>query len=86
MRMKGETKMYYYFDDDYEYSKTPQARYDKANTTFISLRCDNSEDTDILKALEGKPKQTQVKRLVRLGIGRIRFDKKRAEERAAQNK
>lgn len=77
--------MYYYFDDDYEYSKTPQARYDKAHTTFISLRCDNKEDADLLKALEGKAKQTQVKRLVRLGIGRVRYDKKRAEEKAAQN-
>lgn len=60
--------MYEYYDDGYEYAKTPQAKYDKANTTFISLRCDNVKDADILKALEGKPKQTWVKKLVRLGI------------------
>lgn len=56
---------------DYEYSKTPQAKYDKANTTFISLRLEKEADADIIAALEGKAKQTEVKRLVRLGLERI---------------
>lgn len=60
------------YEDDYQYSNTPQAKYDKANTTFISLRIDKKADADILAALEGKAKQTEVKRLVRLGLEKLR--------------
>nr|DAE43871.1 MAG TPA: hypothetical protein [Caudoviricetes sp.] len=38
------------------------------NTTFIGLKLNNKTDADILTALEGKPRQTEIKRLVRLGI------------------
>lgn len=67
--------------EEYEYAKTPQARYDKKYTTFISLRLEREADADIIKALDGKAKQTEVKRLVRLGLGKIRYEEKRAREK-----
>lgn len=60
--------------ETYDYSRTPQARYDKENTTFIGLRLEIVADSDIIGALNEKPKQTEVKKLVRLGIGRIKHD------------
>ena len=38
------------------------------NTTFIGLKLNNKTDADILAALEGKAKQSEIKRLVRLGL------------------
>ena len=38
------------------------------NTTFIGLKLNNNTDTDILAALEGKARQTEIKRLIRLGL------------------
>ena len=35
---------------------------------MISLNLNNKTDADILFAIEGKPKQTEIKRLIRLGI------------------
>ena len=43
-------------------------RYDKENTTFVGLKLNNKTDSDILSAIENKPKQTEIKRLVRKGI------------------
>lgn len=40
----------------------------KANTTFIGLKLNNNTDSDILDAIDGKPKQTEIKRLVRKGL------------------
>ena len=40
----------------------------KRNTTFIGLKLNNRTDRDILQALEGKAKQTEIKRLIRQGI------------------
>lgn len=47
-----------------------QARknWTKENTTFVGLKLNNNTDKDILQALEGKPKQTEIKRLIRQGI------------------
>lgn len=47
-----------------------QARKDwtKENTTFVGLKLNNRTDRDILEALEGKPKQTEIKRLIRQGM------------------
>lgn len=47
-----------------------QARkeWTKENTTFVGLKLNNHTDRDILKALDGKPKQTEIKRLIRLGM------------------
>ena len=47
-----------------------QARrnWTKANTTFIGLKLNNKTDLDILSALDGKQKQTEIKRLIREGL------------------
>lgn len=47
-----------------------QARreWTKENTTFVGLKLNNRTDKDILEALEGKPKQTEIKRLIRQGM------------------
>lgn len=42
----------------------------KANTTYIGLKLTNNTDKDILSALEGKPKQTEIKRLIRIAIAK----------------
>ena len=58
----------------YDYSKTPQAKYDRENTIFIGLRLEAGADSDIINALNEKPKQTEVKKLVRLGLERVNHD------------
>lgn len=47
-----------------------QAKRDwmKQNTTFIGLKLNNKTDLDILQALDGKQKQTEIKRLIREGL------------------
>lgn len=45
-----------------------QERYDKVNTVFVGLKLNVNTDKDILAAIDGKPKQTEIKRLVRLGL------------------
>lgn len=40
----------------------------KENTTHISLKLMNNTDADILKAIEGKSKQTEIKRLIRKAL------------------
>ena len=47
-----------------------QSRKDwiRQNTTFIGLKLNKHTDKDILDALEGKQKQTEIKRLLRLAI------------------
>ena len=47
---------------------TPQEKYDKAHTARITLKLNKGTDADILAALEGKAKQTEIKRLVRAGL------------------
>ena len=58
--------------EGYTYSDTPQARYDKENTIYINFRLYEDDDKDLIDALSGKAKQTEVKKLVRLGIGKER--------------
>lgn len=43
-------------------------RWDAENTTVITLKLNNRTDEDILSAIGGKPKQTEIKRLVRQGL------------------
>ena len=45
-----------------------QEKYDKSNTHFIGLKLNKKTDLDILNALEGKQKQTEIKRLIRIGL------------------
>jgi len=66
--------------DTYCYSDTPQARYDKENTVYINLRLLKEDDKDLIEALLGKAKQTEVKKLVRLGMGKIRHDERHKKE------
>ncbi len=40
----------------------------RQNTTYIGLKLNNHTDLDILSALEGKQKQTEIKRLIRAGM------------------
>lgn len=40
----------------------------KANTTFVGLKLNNRTDLDILQAIDGKQKQTEIKRLIREGL------------------
>ena len=47
---------------------SPQQKYDKGNTVFVGLKLNKKTDSDILKAITGKPKQTEIKRLIRKGI------------------
>lgn len=47
---------------------TPQEKYDKSNTQFIGLKLNRKNDKDILDAIEGKAKQTEIKRLIRKGL------------------
>lgn len=57
--------------DAYEYSRSAQAKYDKAHTTYIGLRIETGKDFDILNALRDKPVQTEIKRLVRLALEKL---------------
>lgn len=47
-----------------------QARKDwtKENTTFVGLKLNKRTDADILAAIDGKAKQTELKRLIRQGM------------------
>ena len=45
-----------------------QEKYDKNNTQFIGLKLNLKTDADILQALDGKQKQTEIKRLIRKGL------------------
>jgi hypothetical protein len=50
-------------------AETPARKeWTKENTTFVGLKLNNRTDKDILEALEGKPKQTEIKRLIRQGM------------------
>lgn len=49
---------------------TSQEKYDKANTKYIGLKLNINTDSDILKALEGKQKQTEIKRLIRIALNK----------------
>ncbi|MBQ7858057.1 MAG: hypothetical protein IJ351_05420 [Oscillospiraceae bacterium] len=40
----------------------------RENTTFIGLKLNNRTDADILAALEGKAKQSEIKRLLRIAL------------------
>ena len=43
-------------------------RYDAKTAVYVSLKLNKGTDADILQAIDGKPKQTEIKRLVRQGI------------------
>lgn len=43
-------------------------RWNAENTTMIPLKLNNRTDADILAALEGKARQTEIKRLLRAAL------------------
>lgn len=43
-------------------------RWDAENTVHVSLKLNCNTDKDILAAIDGKPKQPEIKRLIRLGL------------------
>lgn len=45
-----------------------QARYNKENTIHIGLRFNKKTDADIIEAIKDKAKNTEIKRLIRLGL------------------
>ena len=47
---------------------TAKERYDARTAVHISLKLNKGTDADILTALDGKAKQTEIKRLIRQGI------------------
>lgn len=48
--------------------QTAKERYDARTAVHVSLKLNKGTDADILQALEGKAKQTEIKRLLRQGI------------------
>ena len=45
-----------------------KARWEKDNGTRITLKLNHNTDSDILEALQGKQKQTELKRLLRIAL------------------
>lgn len=45
-----------------------KARWEKENVTQVSLKLNHNTDSDILEALQGKQKQTEIKRLLRIAL------------------
>lgn len=43
-------------------------KWDAEHTVYISLKLNNCTDADILDALSGKARQTEIKRLIRIGL------------------
>ena len=40
----------------------------KENTTFIGLKLNHNTDADLLEALQGKQKATEIKKLMRIAL------------------
>lgn len=51
-----------------EKKETAKERYDAKTAVYVSLKLNRGTDADILQAIDGKPKQTEIKRLVRQGM------------------
>lgn len=50
-----------------EWNKT-HTQWQKDNTMYVGLRLFRTTDSDIIKAISGKQKGTEIKRLVRIGL------------------
>ena len=51
-----------------ESKMTAKERYDAKTAVYVSLKLNKGTDADILQAIDGKPKQTEIKRLIRQGM------------------
>jgi len=47
---------------------TAKERYDARTAVYVSLKLNRGTDADILRAIDGKQKQTEIKRLIRQGM------------------
>ena len=47
---------------------TAKERYDARTAVHVSLKLNKRTDADILAAIDGKAKQTELKRLIRQGM------------------
>lgn len=45
-----------------------KTRYDKENSVMVGMRLMKKGDADIIGAIQGKKKQTELKRLIRIGL------------------
>lgn len=54
--------------DSIEKKPTAKERYDAKTAVYVSLKLNNKTDGDILEAIADKPKQTEIKRLIRQGL------------------
>lgn len=45
-----------------------KTRWEKENVTQTTLKLNHNTDADILEALQGKQKQTEIKRLLRIAL------------------
>lgn len=50
------------------YCKKADEAWKKDHTVMVSMRLQKNTDADILAALEGKAKQTEIKRLLRIAL------------------
>ena len=48
-----------------------EARWQKENTVMVGMRLQKSTDADILAFLEGKAKQTEIKKAIRYYIAHL---------------
>ena len=60
-------------------------RWDKENTTVISLKLHNRNDADILEAVDGQQKQTKLKELIRIAL-QLSPEQQEALAKAAMNR
>lgn len=51
-----------------EHKETPQERYVKKNCLLFTMKLNRHTEADLIAALEGKAKQTEVKRLMRVAL------------------
>ena len=45
-----------------------KTRYDNENSVMVGMRLMKKGDADIIGAIQGKKKQTELKRLIRIGL------------------
>lgn len=50
-----------------EEKTTAKERCDARTAVYVSLKLNKGTDADILRAIDGHPKQTEIKRLIRQG-------------------
>ena len=55
----------------YDYSKYMK-EYNKKNVVNVSVRLNKKKDKDIIEAIDPDNKNESVKRLVRIGLGKIK--------------